>query len=44
MNYVSKTEELELAGVIVANGIKTHILGLFQMLPLKTTSTQLLEG
>ena len=35
---------MELAGVIVPNGMKTHLLGLFQMLPLKTTSTQLLEG
>lgn len=44
MNCFSKTEKLELAGVIVPNGMKTHLLGLFQMLPLKTTSTQLLEG
>lgn len=44
MNCFSKTEKLELARVIVPNGMKTHLLGLFQMVPLKTTSTQLLEG
>lgn len=44
MNCVSKTEELKLAGVIAPNPMKTYLPGLFQMLPLKMTLTQLLES
>lgn len=44
MNCVSKTEKLELAGVIAPNTMKTHFPGLIQMLPLKMTPCSAFKG